>query len=128
MIAKLSAAFGLLALSLAGVGLYGLIAYMTTERTGEIGIRMALGAERRDVRRLVLRDTVRLVVVGAAIGTPAALAGAHLLSSQLYQVGPSDPAALLASVGALSVVALVAGYLPARRATGVDPAKALRAE
>jgi len=76
----------------------------------------------------VLRDTVRLVAIGAAIGIPAALAGAHLLSSQLYQVGPSDPVALLASLGALSVVALVGGYLPARRASGVDPAKALRAE
>jgi predicted permease len=128
MIAKLSAAFGLLALALAGVGLYGLIAYMTTQRTGEIGIRMALGAERRDVRRLVLRDTARLVALGAAIGIPAALSGAPLLSSQLYQVGPSDPAALSLSIAALSFVALVAGYLPARRATKIDPANALRAE
>jgi predicted permease len=128
LIAKLSAAFGLLALALAGVGLYGLIAYTTTQRTGEIGIRMALGAERRDVRRLVLRDTVRLVALGAALGIPAALAAAGLLSSLLYQVGPSDPVAVSLSIGALSCVAIVAGYLPARRATKVDPAHALRAE
>jgi predicted permease len=128
IIAKLSAAFGFLALALAGVGLYGLIAYVTTQRTGEIGIRMALGAQRRDVRRLVLRDTLRLVALGAAIGIPAALGGARLLASQLYQVGPSDPVAVSLSVAALALVALVAGYLPARRATGVDPANALRAE
>jgi predicted permease len=128
LIAKLSAAFGLLALALAGVGLYGLIAYVTAQRTGEIGIRMALGAQRRDVRRLVLRDTLRLVELGAAIGIPAALAGAQLLSSQLYQVGPRDPVAVSLSIAALFLVALVAGYLPARRATGVDPANALRAE
>ena len=128
LIAKLSAAFGLLALALAGVGLYGLIAYVTTQRTGEIGIRMALGAQRRDVRRLVLRDTLRLVSLAAVIGIPAALSGARLLSSQLYQVGPSDPVAVALSIAALSFVALVAGLLPARRATGVDPAHALRAE
>jgi predicted permease len=128
LIAKLSAAFGLLALALAGVGLYGLIAYVTTQRTGEIGIRMALGAQRRDVRRLVLRDTLRLVALGLVIGIPAALGGAQLLSGQLYQVEPSDPLAVSLSVAALAFVALVAGYLPARHATRVDPANALRAE
>jgi len=128
LIAKLSATFGVLTLALAGVGLYGLIAYVTTQRTGEIGIRMALGARRRDVRRLVLRDSFRLVALGAAIGIPAAIGGARLLSSQLYQVTSTDPVALSLSIAALSVVALVAGYLPARRATSVDPALALRAE
>ena len=128
LIAKLSAAFGGLALALAGVGLYGLIAYATAQRTGEIGIRLALGAQGRDLRRLVLRDTLRLVAPGVAIGIPAALTGARLLSSQLYQVGPSDPIAVALSLGALSLVAFVAGYLPARRATGVDPADALRAQ
>ncbi|MGH8636882.1 MAG: ABC transporter permease, partial [Burkholderiales bacterium] len=128
MIAKLSAAFGLLALALAGIGLYGLVAYMTIQRTGEIGLRMALGAERRDVRRLVLRDTVRLAALGAAIGIPAALAASRLLSNLLYQVGPSDPVAVSLSIVALSCVVIVAGLLPARRAAHVDPANALRAE
>ena len=128
MIAKLSAAFGLLALALAGVGLYGLMAYRTTQRIGEIGIRMALGAERRDVRRLVLRDSVTLVAIGAVLGVPAALAGARLLSNLLYQVEPSDPVAVTVSIGVLACVALVAGYLPARRAARIDPVNALRAE
>lgn len=128
LIAKLSATFGLLALALAAVGLYGVIAYVTTQRTAEIGIRMALGADRGDVRRLVLRDTLTLVVVGVVIGIPAALAGARLLASQLYEVGPNDPLAVSLSLVTLSVAALVAGYLPARRASRVDPLIALRAE
>jgi predicted permease len=128
LIAKLSAVFGLLALALAAVGLYGVIAYVTTQRTGEIGIRMALGADRGDVRRLVLRDTLTLVVVGVAIGMPAAFGAARLLGSQLYQVGPADPLAVSLSLAALSAAALFAGYLPARRASRVDPLIALRAE
>jgi ABC-type antimicrobial peptide transport system permease subunit len=128
LIARLSVTFGLLALALAGVGLYGLIAYVTTQRTGEIGIRMALGADRRDVRRLVLRDTFRLVVIGVVIGIPAALAGARLLASQLYEVGPNDPLALSLGLVTLSAAALLAGYLPACRAARVDPVIALRAE
>jgi ABC-type antimicrobial peptide transport system permease subunit len=118
----------LLALALAAVGLYGLVAYVTTQRTGEIGIRMALGASRRDVRRLVLRDTVRLVVIGMAIGIPLALAAAQLLASQLYEVTPSDPLAVSLGIVALSAAALLAGYLPARRAARVDPLVALRCE
>jgi ABC-type antimicrobial peptide transport system permease subunit len=126
--AKLSAVFGLLALALAGVGLYGLIAYVTAQRRAEFGIRIALGAERRDVRRLVLRDTLTLVALGTALGMPAALAGAQLLSSLLYQVKPADPLAIAVSLGALGVLAVVAAYLPARRATAVDPVNTLRAE
>jgi predicted permease len=128
LIAKLSATFGLLALALAGVGLYGLTAYATSQRTGEIGVRMALGARRRDVRGLVLRDTLKLVALGAAIGIPIALGGARLISSQLYQVKASDSMVVSLSIVALSVATLLAGYLPARRAAAVDPASALRAE
>jgi predicted permease len=128
LVAKLSATFGALALALASVGLYGLTAYATSQRTGEIGVRMALGARRRDVRGLVLRDTVKLVALGAAIGIPIALGGARLIASQLYQVKASDSVVVSLSIVALSVATLLAGYLPARRAAAVDPASALRAE
>jgi putative ABC transport system permease protein len=101
---------------------------MTTQRTQEIGIRMALGAGRRDVRRLVLGNTLRPVAVGAAIGIPAALALARLLSGLLYQVEPFDPVVLSLSLAILAAAALVAGYLPAHRAMRVDPIKALRVE
>jgi predicted permease len=128
MTAKLAAAFGLLALALASIGLYGLIAYVTTGRSGEIGIRMALGAGKGDIRRLVLGDTVRLVALGAAIGIPAALGGARLLSSLLYQVQPADAIALFVAITTLCCAAFAAAYLPARRAMAVDPSHALRAE
>ena len=128
MVARVSSVFGLLALALAAVGLCGLVAYMTTQRTQEIGIRMALGASRRDVRRLVLGNTLRLVALGAVLGIPVALGLAQLLSGLLYHVGPYDPVVLAFSLGVLASVALVAGYLPAERATRVDPIQALRVE
>jgi ABC-type antimicrobial peptide transport system permease subunit len=128
MVATVSSVFGLLALTLAAVGLCGLVAYMTTQRTQEIGIRIALGASRHDVRRLVLGNTVRLVAVGAALGVPAALGLAQLISGLLYHVGPYDPIVLSLSVGVLASVALIAGYVPAERATHVDPIQTLRVE
>jgi predicted permease len=126
--AKLSATFGLLALALAAVGLYGVIAYMTLQRTAEIGLRIALGARRRQVRRLVLGDIFRLVLVGVVLGLPGGLAGARLLEPELYGVAPTDPLATTAALVTLVVAALLAGYLPARRAAAVDPLIALRAE
>ena len=128
MVARVSSVFGLLALTLAAVGLCGLVAYMTTQRTREIGIRMALGASRVDVRRVVLGHTVRLVVLGAAVGIPAALGMARLLSALLYEVGPYDLGVLSLSLAVLGCVALLAGYLPAQRATRVNPIEALRVE
>jgi len=128
LVARLSAGFGLLALALAAIGLYGVVAYVTTQRTGEIGIRMALGADGASVRRLVLGDTLKLVAVGVAIGAPAALAAARLLASQLYSVTPHDPASVAAALAALVCSAGAAGYLPARRASRVDPLAALRCE
>jgi putative ABC transport system permease protein len=127
-IARVSSAFGLLVLGLAGVGLFGLVAYTTTQRTHEIGIRIALGADRESLRRLVLGNTFRLVALGAGIGIPVALGLARLLSGLLYHVGPGDPVVLSLSVGVLAGVALLAAYLPAQRATRVDPTKSLRAE
>jgi ABC-type antimicrobial peptide transport system permease subunit len=128
MVAKVSSIFGLLALALAAVGLYGLVSYMTTQRKHEIGIRMALGASKSEVRRLVLGNTARLVAVGVGLGTPAALALAGLLSGLLFQVEPYDPVVFALGLGVLAAVTMTAGYLPARRAARVNPIKALRFE
>jgi len=128
LIATLATTFGLLALALASVGLYGVIGYIAAQRTSEIGLRMALGANGRAVRWLVLRDTLMLVGTGLTIGVPLALAGARLLVTLLYQVAPTDPLALSASVGTLALAAILASYLPARRASRVDPVVALRCE
>jgi putative ABC transport system permease protein len=127
-IARVASLFGLLALTLAAVGLGGLVAYMSAQRTKEIGIRMALGADGRDVRRLVLGHTARLVALGAGLGTPVALALARLLSGLLYEVKPYDPVVLSLILAVLVCVALIAGLLPAQRAARVDSLAALRTE
>jgi putative ABC transport system permease protein len=127
-LAALAAVFGGLALGLACVGLYGLVAYTTSQRTGEIGIRMALGARGREIVRLVLRDTLNYLAIGGAVGTCVALLAARAVQQQLYGIGPADPVALLVAVGTLVAAALVAGCLPARRASRVDPVLALRAD
>jgi putative ABC transport system permease protein len=122
----LLAVFSATALILAIVGIYGVIAYSVAQRTGELGIRMALGADRGDVLKLVVGHGVRLTLVGIAIGLAGALALTRLMSSLLYQISATDPIAFVASALLFTVVAVLASYLPARRATRIDPADALR--
>jgi ABC-type antimicrobial peptide transport system permease subunit len=110
------------------VGLYGVTAYSVARRTNEIGIRMALGADRARVLGLVLGGTLRQIALGMAIGIPAALAGGRLLASQLYGVKSYDPVILGVAAAVFAACALVAGFVPARRATKVDPIVALRYE
>jgi predicted permease len=126
LVATLSSIFGLLALFLSCLGLYGILSYTVARRTNEIGIRMALGAERHDVLWLVLRDALRLTLIGAALGIPAAFAAARLVSSQLFGISATDPLTICLATLSLLAVALTAAYLPARRATRVDPLVALR--
>jgi putative ABC transport system permease protein len=128
LMATLSAFFGFLAAMLAAIGLYGVISYGVAGRTKEIGIRMALGAERRDVLWLILREALLLVLIGVAIGLPAVLAATRLVSSLLFGLKPADPISLSAAVILMFTVAAIAGYIPARRATKVDPMVALRYE
>lgn len=126
--AALSAGFAALALLLASIGLYGLMSYTVGRRTHEIGIRVALGAQRQQVRWLVLREALSLGAIGIAMGIPCALAAARLFGSMLFGVSSDDAPTLVFSFVAVLVVAVIAGYLPARRAMRVDPMVALRHE
>lgn len=128
LIAQLVSFFGLLALLLSCLGLYGMMAHTVVRRTNEIGIRMALGAERRDIIWMVLKESLLLLAFGLVVGLPASWGAAQLISNQLFGLKPSDPLTLLAAVTLLSLVAALAGYLPARRASRVDPLVALRYE
>ena len=128
MISTLSASFALLATLLAAVGLYGVLAYSVAQRTREIGVRMALGAGTAQVRGLVVRQVGRMLLVGGAIGLAAAMGFGKLAQNMLYQMSSADPAVMAAAALLLAVVALAAGYVPARRATRVDPMQALRYE
>jgi ABC-type antimicrobial peptide transport system permease subunit len=116
------------ALSLAAVGLYGVLAYTVARRAGEIGIRMALGAKRSDVQRMVIGQGMGIVAIALVLGVAGALATGRVIGSLLYGVSPSDPATYATVVGVLLAVALISCWIPARRASGVDPAEALRSE
>ncbi len=128
LVATLSSAFGFLATLLAAIGLYGVMAYMVAQRTREIGVRMALGAARRDVVWLVMKEVLVLTGIGIGIGLPASWGLTYLVKSQLYGIQPNDAATLALAVIGIAVVAMVSGYVPARRATMVDPMRALRWE
>ncbi|MEO8725354.1 MAG: ABC transporter permease [Acidobacteriaceae bacterium] len=128
LISGLSVAFGALAALLAAVGLYGVLAYSVAQRTQEIGVRMALGASRLGVVKLVLRQVLVLSGIGILLAIPISLALAKFLQSQLYGISSHDPAVLLGVIALLLVLSAVAGIIPARRAAGVDPMKALRME
>jgi predicted permease len=128
LIASLSAVFGFLATLLATIGLYGVMAYTVARRTREIGIRMALGAAQSKVVWMVMKEVLVLVAMGVGVGLPAALALTRLVRSQLFGIAPNDPSTLVMAAAGLAVVASAAGYIPALRASRVDPILALRYE
>ncbi len=128
LVATLSTGFGILATLLAAIGLYGVMAYLVAQRTREIGVRMALGAASGDVVWLVMKDVLILAGIGIAVGLPAALALTRVVKSQLYGIQPNDTLTIVASTLGIACVALLAGYVPARKASRVDPMRALRWE
>jgi len=128
LIARLTSLFGILALVLASVGLYGVMSYFVARRTSEIGIRMALGATRASVVGMVLRGALWQILIGLGLGIPAALIAGHLMASQLYEVSGTDPLALAGATLVLGLCAAVAGFIPARRAASIEPMQALRTE
>jgi ABC-type antimicrobial peptide transport system permease subunit len=126
--ASLLGTFAGLALLLAAVGLYGVISYSVAQRTQELGLRAALGARQSDLMRLVFRQGTGVLVAGLAAGAVAAFGFSGLIASQLYGIGPRDPATFAVAGGLLAIVALAATFVPALRATRSDPLQALRAE
>jgi ABC-type antimicrobial peptide transport system permease subunit len=128
LIADIAAFFSVLTLLLVCIGIYGTLAYAVARRTSEIGIRMALGAQRGDVLRLVLRDVLWMLGLGLVVGVGAALAFGQLLSSMLFGLKPSDMTTIAIAVLVLCFTTLAAGYFPSRRASRVDPVTALRFE
>jgi len=124
----LLAGFAAVALALATIGIYGVLAYLVTQRSQEIGVRLAFGAAPDDVVRLFVREGARLTVVGLAAGVAGALAAARALSTLVFGITTTDPVTFVAVSGALLVVASLASYVPARRAAAVDPMTALRAD
>ncbi len=128
LIARLAMFFGLLAALLVATGLYGTLAFTVSRRTAEVGVRMALGAQRRQVLWMVLRGSLLVSLAGIALGLPAAIAAGRLLRSMLYGVEPGDPLTFAGALAGITLVALAASLIPARRAASVDPMVALRHE
>jgi ABC-type antimicrobial peptide transport system permease subunit len=128
IISVLAAAFAIVATALAAIGLYGVLAYTVSQRTREFGLRMALGAEPGNVRRLVMTRVVWMTIVGAAAGVVCAIVAGTYIQSVLYELEPTDPVVLTIATTTLVVVALLAGFIPALRASRVDPMTALRYE
>jgi ABC-type antimicrobial peptide transport system permease subunit len=128
LIARLATLFGALALLLATVGIYGVTAYTVARRTSEIGIRMALGAERFRVIAMIMRGTMKQAALGLAIGVPATLLCVRFIEAQLYEVRGMDAGVLVGSILTLVLAAAIAGLIPARRAASIDPVQALRTE
>jgi predicted permease len=128
LVARLSTFFGLLAVFLSCIGIYGVMSYVVTRRTNEIGIRMALGAARSNMLWMVVREILTLISIGIVIGVPVTLAGNRLVSNMLFGLKSTDPITLVSASAILLIVAAIAGYLPARKASRVDPMVALRYE
>ena len=128
LISELSIIFSALTVLLAAIGLYGVMSYSVLRRTHEIGIRIALGAPNATVLWMVLRESLALLMIGLVVGIPAALAAARLVQSQLFGLSAFDPVTIISAVTMIAVVTLVAAWLPARKAAGVDPLVALRCE
>ena len=128
MVAQLAGTFGVIALLLAAIGLYGLTAYNVVRRTSEIGVRMALGADRMNIVRLVLRGAFLQVAIGLLIGIPFAIGAGRLMTAKLFGVRSWDPKVFAVAILSLAVCAAVASILPAQRAASTDPVKALRTD
>lgn len=126
--ALLTTIFGTLALALMAVGLYGLVSYSVINRTREIGVRLALGARHTEIVRWVLRDALRVLALGIAIGLPAALLLSRLVRVLVFGITPADPATMVGAIGVLTMVSVLAALAPALRAARIDPVLSLRAE
>jgi len=128
LIARLSTFFGILAVFLASIGIYGLMSYSVARRTNEIGIRLALGAQTGTLLWMVLRETLTLLAIGLAVGVPITLASTSIIKSQLYELSPLDPIAIASAIVIIAAMTVLAAWLPARRASKVDPMVALRCD
>jgi ABC-type lipoprotein release transport system permease subunit len=128
LFARLAMFFGLLAALLVGIGLYGTLSYRISRRSTEIGVRMALGAQRMQVLRMVMRECFQIAGIGVAMGIPLALVSGRLMSSMLYELEPYDLLTLCVALAGVIVISFAAGYMPAKRAASIDPMQALRSE